>query len=130
MGNFIAILDEFKNFHEPLDDGDNLTKFFGTMQQYNGKKPIDQVFKQEIEAHFENRWQNDRLAAFKSDDDLAILGQLPIDTKVMMFKEFLFKDFLTKYSKTFCFRNYECPDQPAFYYWENPAYRNFMFDLL
>jgi hypothetical protein len=41
MGNFIAILDEFKSFHEPLDDGDNLTKFFGTMQQYNGKKPID-----------------------------------------------------------------------------------------
>lgn len=47
-----------------------------------------------------------------------------------MYKEFLFKDFLETYKRTFCFRDYECPDQPAFYTWENPQYRNFMFDLL
>lgn len=48
----------------------------------------------------------------------------------MMYKEFLFKDFLDTYKRTFCFRDYECPDQPAFYTWDNPHYRNFMFDLL
>ena len=41
MGNFIAILDEFKNYHEPLENGDQLTRFFGTIQEFNGKKPME-----------------------------------------------------------------------------------------
>ena len=29
MGNFIEMIDSFKKLHEGLDDGDNLSKFFG-----------------------------------------------------------------------------------------------------
>lgn len=32
MGNFIEILDQFKEFHKDLEDGDNLAKFMGTLQ--------------------------------------------------------------------------------------------------
>jgi len=35
MGNFIDILQQFKKFHEDLDDGDNLMKFFGTLEKFN-----------------------------------------------------------------------------------------------
>ena len=31
MGNFIEILDQFKEFHKDLEDGDNLAKFMGTL---------------------------------------------------------------------------------------------------
>mgnify|MGYP003906511437 FL=1 len=31
MGNFSEILISFKKFNEGFDDGDNLTKFFGTI---------------------------------------------------------------------------------------------------
>ena len=48
----------------------------------------------------------------------------------MMYKDFLFKDFLENYKRTFSFRDYENFDQPAFFTWENPTYRNFMFELL
>ena len=130
MGNFIAILDEFNNYHAPLEEGDLMTRFFGTIQQYNGKKQMDEDLQDEIEQHFDYRWTNDKLSAFKTSDDEAVFNQLPIDTQVMMYKEFLFEEFLTKYKRTFCFRNYELVDQPAFYNWDNPSYRNFMFDLL
>jgi len=36
MGNFIEILSEFKEFHKEIDDGDNLSKFFGTLKYFNG----------------------------------------------------------------------------------------------
>lgn len=36
MGNFIEILSEFKEFHEEIGDGDNLSKFFGTLKYFNG----------------------------------------------------------------------------------------------
>lgn len=80
MGNFISILDEFKNYHEPLEEGDDLTRFFGTIQEYNGKKPIDNELKLEIEDHFEYRWSKDKLWAFKTDADMSVFQQLPIDT--------------------------------------------------
>ena len=31
MGNFISILDQFKDFNKDLDDGDGLAKFFGVI---------------------------------------------------------------------------------------------------
>lgn len=130
MGNFISILDEFQAFHVPLEDGDRLSQFFGTLKSFNGNKPIDESLKHTMEEHFEFRWQQDKLAAFRDPSDEAILGQLPIDTKIMMYKDFLFRDFLANYKRTFCFRDYDNPDQPAFFNWENSTYRNFMFDLL
>ena len=36
MGNFIEILSEFKEFHKEIDDGDNLSRFFGTLKYFNG----------------------------------------------------------------------------------------------
>tara|TARA_B110000285_G_C15131051_1_gene623618 strand:- start:1139 stop:1552 length:414 start_codon:yes stop_codon:yes gene_type:complete len=47
-----------------------------------------------------------------------------------MYKDFLFKDFLENYKRTFCFRDYDNIDQPAFFTWESSMYSNFMFDLL
>ena len=41
MGNFIEILSEFKEFHKELDDGDHLSKFFGTLKYFNGQVAIN-----------------------------------------------------------------------------------------
>ena len=67
MGNFIEILDQFKEFHKELEDGDNLAKFMGTLQQFNNEKPINFELKQQIEDYFDFKWQNDKLLAFKED---------------------------------------------------------------
>jgi hypothetical protein len=56
MGNFIDILKEFTAFHEPLDRGDELSKFFGTVQEFNGQKPLNLELKKMIEDHFQHRW--------------------------------------------------------------------------
>lgn len=35
MGIFIEILDQISQFNEGLDDGDNLSKFFGILRKFN-----------------------------------------------------------------------------------------------
>ena len=39
-----------------LDDGDNLTRFFGCLKNYNGGKDIDYKFRKKLESFFEYRW--------------------------------------------------------------------------
>ena len=41
MGNFKEVLEKFQQLNEDLDDGDNLTKFFGLLQRFNGNKSIN-----------------------------------------------------------------------------------------
>lgn len=40
MGNFIEILEQYNNLNAELDDGDELSKFFGVMRKFNGDMEI------------------------------------------------------------------------------------------
>lgn len=42
MGNFIEILESIKVMNASFDDGDNLSKFFGLIRNYNGGMYMDQ----------------------------------------------------------------------------------------
>jgi len=46
---------------EGLDDGDNLTKFFGCLKKYNYGKEISSKFKNKLESFFEYSWMYNRL---------------------------------------------------------------------
>lgn len=72
MGNFIAVLEQFKAFHQDLDDGDMLSKFFGTIKKFNNNVQIDMDLKRKIEAFFDYKWTMDKNMAFKDDHDRSI----------------------------------------------------------
>lgn len=130
MGNFIEILDQFQKFNEDLDDGDNLNRFFGTLNNFNGQKPVDLQLKKTIEAHFDFRFQNDKLIAFRDDQDISMFDQLPEEVQETMYVDFLFKDFLYEFKRLFTFNNINCPHQPAFFSYSDYHYRGFMLNLL
>ena len=48
----------------------------------------------------------------------------------MLYQEFMFKEFLQIYRRTFSFPNKYNSNQPAFYTWNHSEYRNFMIDML
>ena len=49
MGIFITILEEFNQLNAELDEGDELTKFFGLIQYFNDNIPVNLTLKEEIE---------------------------------------------------------------------------------
>ena len=61
MNNFKEILDRFNNLNADLEDGDNLTKFFGLLQRFNEGKTIDEKFQRRIELFFSYKWKADKL---------------------------------------------------------------------
>lgn len=109
MGNFIEILDQFKNFHKELDDGDNLSRFFGTITSFNNMKPIDVEFKNSVENYFDYRWCRDKLMAFENDDEMNLFDQLPDEIKLNIYSDFLFVDFLEIYKSFFSYPNKDSP---------------------
>ena len=97
MGNFIEIIEKFKDFHKELEEGDQLSRFFGTLTSFNGMKPVDVEIKQEVETYFEYRWCRDKLMAFQQEDDMNMYNQLPDEVKLNIYSDFLFVDFLEIY---------------------------------
>ena len=56
MGEFLEIIEKFKQYDAELDDGDALAMFFGLLKNKNYNMEIDIEFKREIEMYFEHRW--------------------------------------------------------------------------
>ena len=61
MNNFVDLVQEYKFYVGEFDEGDELTKFFGTMKKFNNNKPIETKLKENIENYFIYRW-----ASFKN----------------------------------------------------------------
>lgn len=60
MGEFIGILNSYKDLEADLDDGEELQKFFGLLKWLNHDVPINYELKTKIEAHFDYKWVYDR----------------------------------------------------------------------
>lgn len=67
MGVFIEILDEYGNLNAELDEGDELSKFFGLIRHYNDNLPLEIDLKERIEDHFEHLWYKDRNQAINDE---------------------------------------------------------------
>jgi hypothetical protein len=87
-----------------LDDGDNLSRFFGILKKFNNNQVIDAKLKTRIEEHFNYKWNNDKNQAFLTEEEQGIFEQLPDDVQVCLLKDFMFSDFLESFKKTFSFR--------------------------
>ena len=108
MGNFITIIDEIKTFGSSFDDGDNLSKFFGLLIQFNHGKGLNIKFKMEMENYFDYKWEHDRNQAMVGNDTI-LLEQLPKDVQRKIYSNFLFRNFLNKFRKFFSFENNSSP---------------------
>lgn len=42
MSNFMKILDKVSQINADLDEGDDLSRFFGLLKKFNGGRPINQ----------------------------------------------------------------------------------------
>lgn len=91
------MLDRILVLSADLDEGDQLSKFFGLIQHYNEKAPLDLTLQTQIEDYFEYKWQNDLNQAIDDPEEEKILEQLPVAVQDRLYSEFLFADFLTTF---------------------------------
>lgn len=94
MGEYIALLEGYKEHNKEFDEGDGLRKFLGVLKHFNSNEEMDFDFKKRIEEFFVYRWENDKNLAFHTSEDLMILDQLPESVKNDIFQTFLFDAFI------------------------------------
>lgn len=60
--------------NDEMDDGDNLSRFFGLLKNFNAGNDLDIKLRLQIEEYFAHRWNNDLNQAFILDSDLDIFA--------------------------------------------------------
>jgi hypothetical protein len=55
--------------NKDLDDGDQLSKFFGLITQFNNDTPIKIELKEQIERYFDYKWKNDKNQALDEEEE-------------------------------------------------------------
>lgn len=61
-------------------------------------------FEKEIIQFFNYKWENDRNFSLKTEEDFAILSELPAEVKMRVFKDFIYHDFLYNFRKILRFK--------------------------
>jgi len=56
-----------------------------------------------ILSYFDYRWRKNKIFPLTTEDDLLLYDQLPIEIKVKLCSDFLFRNFLSAYSRYFHF---------------------------
>ena len=79
MSKFIEVLQEFQEFNKELDQGDQLSRFFGVLEKFNNNEPIKLELKKQIESFFDYKWSCDKNYAFDDERFNNIVIQVPED---------------------------------------------------
>lgn len=77
MNIFMDLIFKYKTHVSDFDEGDELAKFIGTLNRFNYNEDIKIETKEWLENYFNYRWNNYKNKAFTTEEDLAILEQLP-----------------------------------------------------
>jgi len=77
MGNFIAILMNYREVTAENEKQEDLTKWLGLLARFNKGKPLRKELVAKIESHFEYSWSHDKNYAIKGEEDLRFMQELP-----------------------------------------------------
>ena len=72
----------------------------------------------------------DKNFAFEDEEEQRLFNELPKETQIYIYRNYLYREFLQSFRRFFSIRNPTCHHQPAFYTWDNQKYQNFMLCLL
>ena len=119
MGTFTEILDEFQNYNKDINHGEELRRFFGVLQKFNNNEAMDLQLRRKIEAFFEYKWVKDKNLLLETNDGVKMFNELPKDTQIYIYRNYLFCEFLNNFRKFFSIKNPASQHQPSFFTWES-----------
>lgn len=64
MGEYINLLEQYKDSQLEYDEGDHLKLFFGVLAHFNNNVVIEYDFQKAMEDYFSHRWVSSRTLAF------------------------------------------------------------------
>lgn len=134
MGQFLGILVQLKQVTAENEDSVTFSRWILVLQNFNNNKPLPPEAVSKFEKYFEYYWKNNKNYAIASEDDFAILSELPQEIQSNIYKDFLFQDFITLFKVHFIFAK---PDNMQdnsgivkYFDWADKQYSSFMISFL
>ena len=134
MSQFISILLEVQNITAENEDSERMSQWLLLLKNFNNNKPLPPEMSARFEKYFSYYWKNDKNYALIESDDRAIYSELPLKSQACIYKDFLFKDFLSLFHVYFSFEKpvhmWDKEDVIKYYDWEDASYAEFMISFL
>lgn len=73
------------------------------LEHFNSGQKLNHQFYRHLEVYFDYRWSFDKSAAVKQKEDIDLLSQMPSEVQIELYSNFLYRVFLTRFSKFFRF---------------------------
>ena len=103
MSQFISILLEVQNITAENEDSEKMSQWLLLLKNFNNNKPLPPEMSARFEKYFTYYWKNDKNYALIEADDRAMYSELPLKSQACIYKDFLFKDFLSMFQVYFSF---------------------------
>ena len=129
MDNFMEIVNTFLAFNKPIEDLDDLNRFFGVMKKFNNGFGYPKHFYAEFENFFSYKWSEDNNYAVHDEGEKLIFLQLPPHVQNSLYKDYLFHDFYHHFRKMLTFENNQNINENSFFSWNDTTYSEFMIEL-
>lgn len=91
ISQFTESLEQIKEIEAENEEEERLSMFFNMIQIFNRGKRMDIKQRESIERFFKFYWKYDKLNSFKGDANLRFFDELPAQSKLDLFKNYLFK---------------------------------------
>ena len=124
MNKLIQILNDYKEMTDNRDDR-NLSKWIMLMSKFNQGKPLSRELINNIEDFFNFYWEKNPLMAFKTEDDVKFISQLPDVTSQEIVLDYLFRNFFFMFQQSVFYVEKSCSPQGShqFVNYESPEFR-------
>ena len=94
MSVLVAIVQEVQVATAEPEESQKLSRWLLLLQHFNKNKPLPAEMIAYFEKYFEYFWRNDKNSSVDSDENMALMSELPNEIRTSIFKDFLFEDFL------------------------------------
>ena len=134
MSQFISILLEVQNITAENEDSEKMSQWLLLLKNFNNNKPLPPEMSARFEKYFTYYWKNDKNYALIEADDRAMYSELPLKSQACIYKDFLFKDFLSMFQVYFSFEKpaymWDKEDVVKYYDWDDASFAEFMISFL
>ena len=103
MSVLVAIVQEVQVATAEPEESQKLSRWLLLLQHFNKNKPLPAEMIAYFEKYFEYFWRNDKNSSVDSDENMALMSELPNEIRTSIFKDFLFEDFLEQFKVHFVF---------------------------
>ena len=101
LGNFLEIIEAYKDFNKDPDEDEALEKFFCMLRVFNHGEVIDSKIQKRFGEFFNYRWSNHKNFLIQNSEDLRIFNELPVNVQINIYAGFIYYDFLSSFEGTF-----------------------------